>query len=222
MAAVQLQIHLQEQRVWEHNFGLRNGQEGPVIGKMFGVLVVQAEQGELGFLAAFSGKLAGSNHHAYFVPPVFDSLTEGSFLNLGMAALTQLNNQIKALSTETPTVGNQVLQAELMAQRKLHSLALQEQLFEEYHFLNQGGEVKTLRQLFKKESGKNPPAGAGECAGPKLLQYAFQHKLQPLAMAEFWWGQSPKSVHWQHGHFYPACQEKCAPILAHMLQGLID
>ena len=67
----------------------------------------------------------------------------------------------------------------------------------------------------------NPPAGAGECAAPKLLNYAFEHQLKPIAMAEFWWGQSPKSEIRKHKQFYPACKSKCEPILlSHMLMGL--
>ena len=67
---------------------------------------------------------------------------------------------------------------------------------------------------------KPPPAGAGECAAPKLLQYAFQQQLTPLAMAEFWWGASPKSEMKKHQQYYPACSGKCQPILKHMLVGM--
>src|SRR5690606_19855660 len=65
-----------------------------------------------------------------------------------------------------------------------------------------------------------PPAGAGECAAPKLLQYAYQNQLKPLALAEFWWGAPPKSQVRKHKEFYPSCRSKCEPILGHMLQGL--
>ena len=82
------------------------------------------------------------------------------------------------------------------------------------------GEEKSLVDLFAIAGYKNPPAGAGECAGPKLLQYAFQHQLKPLAIAEFWWGLSPKSEQWKHKQFYACCKEKCEPILAHMLEGI--
>ncbi|MEG0697597.1 MAG: RluA family pseudouridine synthase, partial [Algoriella sp.] len=67
---------------------------------------------------------------------------------------------------------------------------------------------------------QQPPAAAGECAAPKLLQYAFQENLEPICMAEFWWGDSPKSEVRKHQHFYPACTGKCEPILGHMLQGI--
>ena len=55
------------------------------------------------------------------------------------------------------------------------------------------GEERDLCNLFKDTVQKTPPAGAGECAAPKLLQYAYRNGWQPLAMAEFWWGDSPKN-----------------------------
>src|SRR5204862_5548617 len=107
----------------------------------------------------------------------------------------------------------------LKTARQKHSISLQHKLFDHYHFLNQAGEAKSLNEIFKKALRKNPPSGAGECAGPKLLQYAFQHQMKPLALAEFWWGQSLKSDFWKHGQFYSPCREKCEPILAYMLSG---
>lgn len=208
LAASELQLHLQHQQEWQHNFGLSDNMEGEVIGKMFGVLVVRTEAGELGYLAAFSGKLAGGNHHAKFVPPVFDGLAEGGFVNEGMTKLTQINAAINSPETDP----EQVLV--LKAQRKDHSNSLQYKIFDQYHFLNKDGESKSLIEIF---GYKKPPAGAGECAAPKLLQYAFQHKMEPLALAEFWWGLSPKSDYWKHGEFYAPCEEKCSSILAHML-----
>ena len=109
---------------------------------------------------------------------------------------------------------------ELKNLRKNNSIALQNKIFDQYHFLNRAGIQKSLIELFKEAGYKNCVAGAGECAGPKLLQYAFQNKMQPLAIAEFWWGLSPKSEKWKHGHFYPCCKEKCEPILTHMLSGI--
>lgn len=219
LASEKLQQHLQHQQEWEHNFGLVGGQRGTIIGKMFGVLVVESPQHELGYLAAFSGKLAGGYHHPKFVPPVFDGLTEGSFLNTGMRELTRINQEISMLE-ELNTLESKAQIELLLKLRKTNSVALQGKLFDQYHFRNQAGEEMSLRALFRHTSNGNPPAGAGECAAPKLLQYAFQNHMKPIAMAEFWWGLSPKSDYWKHGHFYPACQEKCQPILAHMLQGI--
>ncbi|PWS26828.1 pseudouridylate synthase [Pedobacter yonginense] len=219
LAANQLQDYLNNQSDWVHNFGLDRQSAGTIIGKMFGVLVVRNQNQEVGFLAAFSGKLAGRNQHTHFVPPVFDLLTENSFLNVGMEALTKMNEEIKDLEEqETPQTDPQILQ--LKKARKAYSVALQNRIFEHYHFLNQAGEEKNLIEIFQNIGYKNPPAGAGECAAPKLLQYAFQHNMKPIAMAEFWWGQSPKSNFWKHGHFYPCCKEKCEPIFKHMLAGI--
>ncbi len=108
----------------------------------------------------------------------------------------------------------------LKAQRKVYSNTLQNKLFEQYQFANALGEHKSLRAIFAASANPAPPAGAGECAAPKLLQYAYLHGYTPLAMAEFWWGTSPKSEVRQHKKFYPSCHGKCHPILSYMLQGL--
>lgn len=220
LAVEKVQQYLAHQSDWNHNFGLsENSEELPVIGKMFGVLIVKNALNEIGFLVAFSGKLAGGNHHPYFVPPVFDLLTDGGFLNVGMQELARISKEIEALEDDE-TADNSEHIVQRKKDRKEHSNALQQKIFKHYFFLNQADEEKSLLDIFNTSLHKNPPSGAGECAAPKLLQYAFLHKLQPLAIAEFWWGQSPKSTHWKHGHFYPSCQEKCAPILTHMLKGI--
>ncbi|MCB9195292.1 MAG: RNA pseudouridine synthase [Flavobacteriales bacterium] len=105
----------------------------------------------------------------------------------------------------------------LKEQRKVKSNQLQQQLFEQYNFLNSKGEVKNVLEIFH---GQIPPAGTGECAAPKLLQFAYQHQLQPIAMAEFWWGISPPKEVRKNGEFYPSCKSKCEPVLGFMLQGL--
>jgi tRNA pseudouridine32 synthase/23S rRNA pseudouridine746 synthase len=218
-AAKDLQQYLKMQEDWEHNFGLSPYQEGKVIGKMFGVLVVKTLQNEIGYLAAFSGKLANSNQHTKFVPPVFDGLSDQSFVNAGMLELGLINKEIKDLEKTIPAGHEEQIRI-LKSERKNHSNSLQHQIFDHYFFLNQVGEKKSLNQIFKTASYKNPPSGAGECAGPKLLQYAFQHQMEPITLTEFWWGLSPKSAQWKHGHFYACCKEKCRPILEHMLEGL--
>jgi tRNA pseudouridine32 synthase/23S rRNA pseudouridine746 synthase len=218
LAAEKVQSYLKTQTDWIHNFGLEENQEGMIIGKMFGVLIVKNESNVIGYLAAFSGKMANTNHHPKFVPPVFDSLYENSFVNLGMMELTNIIKGIKKLEEEKPN-GYENEITILKVKRKNHSTTLQNKIFDHYHFLNKNGEEKSLREIFEKAGYKNPPVGAGECAGPKLLQYAFQQKMQPLAITEFWWGQSPKSATWKHGEFYSCCKEKCEPILGHMLLG---
>ena len=175
----------------------------PTEGKMFGVLVVKAEQG-LGFLAAYSGLLEGRNDWPYFVPPVFDAQQpEGHF--------KQTERVISAKGGD-----------------KQMSQELQLWLFHQYRMLNAKGETKDLVDIWQdyhcspriRNRYPLPPGGTGDCCAPKFLQYAFSHGLKPICMAEFWWGPSPKSEIRHHGQFYPACRGKCKPILTWMLQGL--
>lgn len=108
----------------------------------------------------------------------------------------------------------------LKTERKTRSATLQQKIFEQFRMLNARKEEKDLYTIFAQTIQKVPPAGAGECAAPKLLQYAYLNELKPVAMAEFWWGNSPHTEIRHHGYYYPACKGKCEPILTHMLQGL--
>jgi len=201
---------------WVHNFGTDTKKSGVVKGKMFGVLVVRNTQNELGYLATFSGKIADENPHPRFVPSVFDISSDDYFINRGMHELTHIGTQIKTL--EIDSVENHGLIDQLKTLRKIKSNALQQQLFAHYHFLNQQGESQNILDIFKRSKNPIPPSAAGECAAPKLLNYAFKNKLKPIAIAEFWWGASPKSQIRKHGEFYPACEDKCRPILGYMLE----
>lgn len=109
---------------------------------------------------------------------------------------------------------------QLKEKRKKMSFDLQHRLFESYTFLNIDKKIKTVADIFSIAENGWPPSGAGECAAPKLLQYAFANGYFPVALAEFWWGVSPASEIRKHGYFYPACKSKCLPILTHMLDGM--
>ena len=171
----------------------------PTEGKMFGVLVVEG-----GFLAAYSGLLEGRNDWDYFVPPVFDAQQPDGYFK-------QKEREISAKGGD-----------------RLMSQELQLWLFHQYRLLNARGETKDLVEIWQdyhcspriRDKYPLPPGGTGDCCAPKLLQYAFQHGLKPVCMAEFWWGDSPKSDIRHHGQFYPACSGKCKPVLAWMLQGM--
>lgn len=289
LAAKEVQSYLTRQTAWKDE--LRQG-------KMFGVLIVQTEHGETGYLAAFSGILAGKNLHPFFVPPVYDLLQPQGFFKIEEENISSINRNIRqlendkayaALSAELArtiqsaedilaTAKAQLKEAKtareqrrkekelnaqeeaeliresqfqkaeykrlerswkarittlqtqtedwerrisaLKSERKTRSAALQQKLFEQFGMLNYRGELKNLCEIFGQTVHKTPPAGAGECAAPKLLQQAYLHGWKPIAMAEFWWGDSPKTEIRHHGHYYPACKGKCEPILGHMLQGL--
>lgn len=126
--------------------------------------------------------------------------------------------QISEIKTELESFSSRI--EALKAERRNRSAALQQKLFQQFNFLNAKGETKNLCAIFEETVQKTPPAGAGECAAPKLLQYAYLSGLSPIAMAEFWWGESPKTEIRHHGYYYPSCRGKCEPILRHMLQGL--
>lgn len=180
----------------------------PKEGKMFGVLVVegmtQGDGSPVSFLAAYSGLLEGRNDWDFFVPPVYDAQQPDGYFK-------QKEREIMA-----------------SVDHKEMSQALQLWLFRQYRMLNARGEEKDLVKIWQdyhsspriREKYPLPPGGTGDCCAPKLLQYAYQHDLKPVCMAEFWWGPSPKSEVRHHGQFYPACSGKCKPVLAWMLQGL--
>jgi tRNA pseudouridine32 synthase/23S rRNA pseudouridine746 synthase len=304
LAAEELQYHIENEATWNHNFGLKPGQEGIIIGKMFGVLVVKNKEEQLGYLAGFSGKLDGVNHHPKFVPPVFDILKNDGFFRSGEAKVNKVNARIQEIEhdpdflallelkkTEQNLSREQIAEQKLRVkqgknnrkarrveaksqlndhdfsmfleelgkesieehyaykdlmnywkhrigliveklahytneiealkeERKIRSASIQQEIFAHYTFLNQTGKTMDLNQIFNSRKEIYPPAGAGECAAPKLLQYAFQHGLTPISMAEFWWGESPASEIRKHKQFYPACRSKCEPILGHMLEGM--
>lgn len=288
MASEEVQQYLQSQPQEEEEW---------TEGKMFGVLAVQTPAGELGYLAAFSGMLAGKHTHPYFVPPIYNLSQQKGFFKRQEENITAINrkinrmekskrylNQKQKLSQKKAEANQALCQAEAemkkakaardlrrkqqpgkeeikamiresqyqkaqlkrlqrdwnncianvqktldeftakieqyKTERKNRSAALQQKVFGQFKLYNYLGKVKSLPEIFEEALRKAPPSGAGECAAPKLLQYAYLNHLKPLAMAEFWWGKSPKSEIRHHGYYYPACQGKCGPILKHMLKGL--
>jgi tRNA pseudouridine32 synthase/23S rRNA pseudouridine746 synthase len=97
--------------------------------------------------------------------------------------------------------------------------ALQKWIFSQYIVHNALGESSSIGEIFDR-SELTPPGGTGECAAPKLLEYAYRNSLKPLAMGEFWYGLSPETAVRTQGHFYPSCTSKCGPLMEYMLQGL--
>ncbi len=194
----------EEAKIWKYNFHKQRG-------KMFGILVVQEQGGKYSFLGTASGKLPENTICKKFIPSVFDDSIDDFFINKGMIELTEIGNQIKTSNSPSEVIT-------LKESRKQKSIGLQKRLFENYNFLNLSGEEKNLLAIFKDSSQGNPPAASGECAAPKLLQYAIQHKLKPIALAEFWWGSAIENKGKMHGAYYPACKNRCRPILEYMLE----
>lgn len=105
----------------------------------------------------------------------------------------------------------------LKQMRRTLSDKLQRWLFSNFIMLNDKGEKRNLLEIFSDYNCQLPPAGTGECCAPKLLQYAFANSMQPLALAEFWYGESPRGELRRHGSFYEPCRSKCYPLLSWML-----
>ena len=108
---------------------------------------------------------------------------------------------------------------ELKSRRASMSEELQDWIFRQYIVHNSLGCQSSISEIFSG-IGLIPPGGTGECAAPKLLEYAYRNGLEPLAMGEFWYGQSPLTAVRTHGHFYPSCTSKCGPLLGYMLKGI--
>ena len=185
--------------------------DAPGGGKMFGVLVVAAEDGRLGYLRAFSGMLGGRWHVEGFAPPLFDPVSRDTFWPEGQAELRAL--ELRHADPREPDAGR----AEVERLRAERSRQLWRRLTDSYLLPNARGERQSLTALFEPEA---PPGGAGDCAAPKLFAWAYRHHLRPLALAEFWWGASPRKGEWLAGEYYPACQGKCGKVLPYMLEGL--
>ena len=144
---------------------------------------------------------------------------ESQTLKADLRRLKQrLNAELSAAHALTQQYDERI--AALRQRRRSMSDELQRWLFMQYRMLNARGEERDLIDIFSTTTHGIPPAGAGDCCAPKLLQYAYSHGLQPVCMAEFWWGESPRQEIRHHLSYYPACRSKCLPILTHMLQGL--
>ena len=126
---------------------------------------------------------------------------------------TRLNEIRERLNIFNEKVSN------LKTQRAAMSDELQEWIFKQYRVHNALGEESSIYEIFSAE-GLTPPGGTGDCAAPKLLEYAYMNNLKPLVMGEFWYGTSPDTAVRTHGHFYPSCTSKCGPLLGYMLRGL--
>ena len=141
---------------------------------------------------------------------------ESQFQNAELRRLRKrYTSELEALTTKVDLFEKPI--QEMKRERRERSDALQHWLFERFDLLNIHGQRRTLTDIFAPTSQRVPPSGAGECCAPRLLQYAFEHQLKPLAIAEFWHGPSPKVEIRHSGHFYPACRGKCLPILTWML-----
>lgn len=183
---------------------------------MFGVLVVAASDGTIGYLRAFSGMVHGQWEIDGWAPPTFDRDAYHAVRIPAAAEMLDFKAERAALLASVSSSAGAAVRA-LDATRAARSRALTTQVHDTYHFTNARGEMRSLRSLF---APGEPPTGSGDCAAPKLLAHAHRLGLRPLALAEFWWGAASATGDRREGVFYAACRGKCLPILTHMLDGL--
>jgi len=179
-------------------------------GKMMGVMAVEAATGAL-FLHAFSGLAGGIAQVEGFVPPIFDQTEVDGHFKKEEAVISALNARIAHATQDELAL--------LKDERKRRSDALQQWLSEQYVVHNARGEAASISDIFARK-GLRAPGGTGDCAGPKMLEYAYLHGMKPLAMGEFWYGKSPDDIVRTQGKFYSSCLGKCGPLLEYMLEGL--
>jgi tRNA pseudouridine32 synthase / 23S rRNA pseudouridine746 synthase len=210
-------------------------------GKMFGVLVVEAPDGSVGFLKAFSGQLEHRWDIEGFVPPVFDRAQREASDLRGETAVRAMTARVIAAKIDPDWLALLAERGRLEANgqsktavekelrrfdrrhralerlRRCVSRVASWELYDTYSFENASGARVSLRELFAPIA---PPSGAGDCAAPKLLVHALRRKLRPLALAEFWWGAPPRGGGRVEAGFSPACSEKCGTVLPFLLEGL--
>ena len=131
---------------------------------------------------------------------------------------TAWDEKIAEIQSQLQVLRDEIVQ--LKASRARMSDELQDWIFRQYIVHDAYGDSSSIADIFASR-GLVPPGGTGECAAPKLLEYAYRNGLKPLAMGEFWYGKSPNTAVRTHGHFYPSCTSKCGPLLGYMLRGLL-
>ncbi len=197
-------------------------------GKMLGILLVETPLSgpsslarvhyykNIAYLVAYSGVVNGLvDADQYFVPPVYDLQNPDDFYLQKDRAISDINHELASSDTLAPSKVKR-----LKAERRQLSIALQREIFSHFNFLNPSGTYRNVIDIFADAKRGLPPGGTGECAAPRLLQFAYEKNLKPLQIAEFWYGSSPANLLRIHGHFYPSCIEKCSPILRYMIPSL--
>ena len=179
---------------------------GPAMGQMFGVLVCEDQEGADVVLKAFSGQYDGAWLIPGWVGPVADPSAFDQIVDKNDELLHELTAKINGGEyNDTPS---------LVQERKVLSQSVLQELYALYHFKSIDTGTKSFVDIF---GSKLPPTGTGDCCAPKLLHWAFIQNLRPISMAEFYYGKPNRSGSREHKVFYGPCDDKCQPLLKHML-----
>ena len=170
------------------------------------------------YLAAYSGVINGLvDTDGYFVPSIYDLQNPDDFYLQRDAEISNLNREIAQTETLPHDDATTARLSRLRAERRSMSIALQKEIFSHFSIINYRSQYRNVVDIFADARRGLPPGGTGECAAPRLLQYAYEHGLEPIELAEYWYGMSPRHILRVHHHSYPSCIEKCSPLLAYML-----
>ena len=136
-ACKELQAYLAERKDWREEIDK---------GKMFGVLIVEKNDKEIGYLAAYSGQIGGRSDWKGFVPAVFDYLQPDGYFKTHEAKITELNQRIAHL------INNPEIKETERILNKLHKV--------QEHKLNlhkmQITEAKAKRDARRQEASLHP------------------------------------------------------------------
>lgn len=195
----------------------------PCGGQMLGVLVCRDERGGEVVLKAFSGQYHGRWIVPGWVPPVPEVEAYETTVKLNDARIHQLSEHLERLSGNGDAIpdisedGSRSIITRTMQtmqeERKALTQESQRRIFDLYSFACCNGSRKTFADM----PGQVFPSGTGDCCAPKLLHHAFLNHLRPVSMAEFYFGAPNRSGTKQPGCFYPPCDERCRPLLKHLL-----
>lgn len=176
------------------------------VGNMFGIMVCKNKNNETIILKAFSGQFQGSWIVPSFVPPLLDVESFDKIVN-------QFDPKTKELTRIIRRENDDIIKKQLEIERKELSQEALDRILESYKITTIDKENLEFKDLFKQ---KTPPSGTGDCCAPKLFNYAFNHDLTPISLAEGFYGKNTNNK--KHLEIYPPCREKCSLILPHMLK----
>ncbi len=187
---------------------------------MFGALVCLDESGGQVALRAFSGACGGKWNVEHFVPPLFDEEKYNAVLSVNDEKIHELSVAPAGETSEHKS-----------ARKKLRLKFCNETLrriYALYKFFCADGIERNFNDIIKEKlyasfqreenlerNGKRSfliPTGTGDCCAPKLLSYAFEKKLLPVSLAEFYWNGSGEKK-FGETNFKNPCDEKCGIIL---------
>lgn len=197
-------------------------------GLMMGILVCKIPNtNKKVVLKAFSGQYNGNWQIPGWANPCFEVEKWQNEVNRADPEIKNLTAKIEELTLQNKIYGEDgKILHNLRKERKLLSQESLKNIYSFYEFTCFDGSVQTYKTLLENLKSNIKlgftenflfPTGTGDCCAPKLLNHAYKKGLQPVSLAEFFYGKEPSSSLKKHKSFYSPCDEKCGFILPKML-----